>query len=94
MTRGKPAEEFLSVAEIEIDQVEATQRGFRLSGTGADSGEYRLDMHLDVPVDQKTRAVLRELLVQTEWRIWRRPRSPLKPRFVRRLGTGECSGRA
>jgi hypothetical protein len=90
----KPGEEFLPVADIEIDQVETTQRGFRLSGTGADSGEYRLDMHLGVPVDPRTRAVLSELLAQTEWRIWRRPRSPLNPKFPRQLGTRERSSKA
>ncbi len=93
MATEKPGEEFLPLAEIEIDQVEATQRGFRLSGTGTDSGEYRLDMHLDVPVDQKTRAVLSELLAQTEWRIWRRPRSPLNLKLPRQLGTKERSSK-
>ncbi len=94
MAQEKPGEEFLPLAEVEIEQVEATQRGFRLSGTGADLSEYRLEMHLDVPVDQRTRAVLSELLAQTEWRILRRPRSPLNPKFPRQLGTRERSSKA
>ncbi|GBD31914.1 MAG: hypothetical protein KatS3mg081_2370 [Gemmatimonadales bacterium] len=94
MAEEKPGEEFLPLAEIEIDRVEATGQGFRLSGTGPDSGEYRLDMHLDVPVDRRTRAVLSELLAQTEWRIWRRARTPLNPKFPRQLGTKERSSKA
>lgn len=94
MAEDKPGEEFLPLAEIEIEAVEATDRGFHLSGTGADSGEYRLDMRLDVPVDRKTRTVLSELLAQSEWRIWRRPKRPLNPKFPRQLGSKERSSTA
>ena len=71
-TEHRPEADFLPVAEVEVHSVEATTKGFVLRGFGADSAEYRLDMHLDLRVDPKTRTVLGEILSQSEWRIWRR----------------------
>jgi hypothetical protein len=68
----RPDGDYLPVAEIEVDSVETTPTGFILRGSGADQAEYRLDMHLDLRVDPKTRTVLGEILSQSEWRIWRR----------------------
>ncbi len=68
----RPEADYLPVAEVEVDSVETTPKGFILRGCGADAAEYRLDMQLDLRVDPKTRAVLGEILSQSEWRIWRR----------------------
>lgn len=72
--------DFIPVAEVEIDSAEPQRAGFVLRGFGKDSAEYRLDMHLDMPVDQRTQAVLGEILSQSEWRIWRRASRTLRSR--------------
>ncbi len=71
-TEQSPDPDFLPVAEVEVDAVEPSSSGFVLRGSGADSAEYRMDMHLDIRVDPKTRAVLSEIFSQSVWRIWRR----------------------
>ncbi len=68
---------YVSVVEIEIDSVTPRSSGFTLQGRGADRADYRLEMHLDIPVDQRTRTVLGELLAQSEWQVFRRTQSPL-----------------
>jgi hypothetical protein len=67
------APEFQRLAEIEVDLVKPERSGFTLIGQGADRAEYRLDVHFDMPLDARTRAVLGELLAQSELKIWRRP---------------------
>ncbi|OGU00861.1 MAG: hypothetical protein A2W29_06790 [Gemmatimonadetes bacterium RBG_16_66_8] len=84
MVSEQPDRDYVSVADIEIDAVEPGHSGFRLRGLGADSAEYVLDLHLDMPLDQKTQTVLGELLSQSEWRVWRRVRQPLKPGYKSR----------
>lgn len=74
----QPDQDFLPVAEVEIDAVQPARGGFVLRGTGKDSAEYRLDVHFDLPVDHKTHAVLGEMLSQSEWRISRRASSVLR----------------
>jgi hypothetical protein len=71
-TEQHPDPDFVPVAEVEIDSVEPSPRGFVLHGSGADSAEYRMDMQMDIRVDPKTRAVLSEIFSQSAWRIWRR----------------------
>jgi hypothetical protein len=71
-TGQQPDQDFLPVAELEVDSVEPARSGFVLRGFGADSAEYRLDLHLDLPVDPKTQTILGGILSQSEWRIWRR----------------------
>jgi len=63
---------YVRVADIEVTDVRPEQSGFVLQGRGADRADYRLEMHLDMPVDPRTRAVLGGLLAQSEWRVWRR----------------------
>lgn len=63
---------FVPVAEIEIDAVQPDRHGFRLEGGGADGAEYRIDLHLDMPVDQRTQRVLGEILSQSELKISRK----------------------
>lgn len=76
MNTHPSSDDFLPVADIEIDAVQPARTGFLLTGRGGDGAEYRLEMQLDMPVDQQTRSVLGELLSQSEWRLWRRaPRS-------------------
>ncbi len=74
---------FVPVAEVEVDTVLPSPSGFVLDGRGADGADYRLDLHLDLPVDLRTRRVLAGLLAQSEWRIARRATSP-GPRPVHR----------
>jgi hypothetical protein len=76
--------EFQRVAEIEVDLVEPERNGFTLTGQGADRAEYRLGVHFDMPLDTRTRAVLGELLAQSELTILRRPRPPLVASPARR----------
>ena len=66
------------VAEIEITKVRPGRTEFVLEGRGPGHTDYRLEMHLDMPVDQRTSTVLGELLAQSEWRIWRSVRQPLR----------------
>ena len=63
---------YVRVADIEVNDVRPEQSGFVLQGRGADRADYRLEMHLEMPVDPRTRAVLGGLLAQSEWRVWRR----------------------
>lgn len=70
--------DYVRVAEIEVDAVTPGREGFLLSGRGADRAEYRLELRLDMPIDERTRAVLAELFSQSEWRILRRARQPAK----------------
>jgi hypothetical protein len=69
---------YVAVVDIEIDAVQPGPSGFVLQGRGADRAEYRLEMHLDIPVDRQTQTVLGEMLAQSEWRISRRTPTPLK----------------
>ena len=64
--------DFVAVLDIEVDTVRPERSGFVLRGRGADRLEYQLEMHLDIPVDRRTQAVLGEMLAQSEWRILRR----------------------
>jgi hypothetical protein len=88
-TGQQPDPDFVPVAELEVDSVEPARSGFVLRGFGADSAEYRLDLHLDMPVDPKTQAVLGGILSQSEWRIWRRA-----PRQLRTRPAGRTSSPA
>ncbi len=83
MPTEPPTEDFVPVADIEIDAVQPAQSGFVLAGRGGDQAEYRLEMHLDMPVDRRTRAVLGEILSQSEWRLWRRAPRSLRREAVR-----------
>lgn len=78
MPNPEPPENFDLLADVPIDEVRATPDGFVMQGRGADRAGYRLEMHIDWPVDPKTKAVLGEILSQTEVRVmrWRAPVSP------------------
>jgi len=70
------AESFDLVADVPIDEVRVTPEGFVMEGRGAaDRAGYRLEMHLDWKVDQRTKKVLSEILAQSEVRVmrWRAP---------------------
>ncbi len=79
-----PAEErdegYVNVAEVEIDAVQPGRSGFVLTGRGSDHADYRLEVELEMPTDQRTRQVLGELLAQSDWRVLRRTPQPLRPR--------------
>jgi hypothetical protein len=67
-----PNGRYVSVADIEVDVVVPTASGFRLQGKAADGADYQVELHLDLPVDQRTQRVLAELLSQSELKISRR----------------------
>jgi hypothetical protein len=79
-----PAEErdegYVNVAEVEIDAVQPGRSGFVLTGRGSDRADYRLEVELEMPTDQRTRQVLGELLAQSDWRVLRRTPQSLRPR--------------
>lgn len=74
---------FVPVAEVTVDLVRPTREGFTLEGRGEDGADYRMDMHLDIRVNERTRTVLGEIFSQSEWSIARRVRSPLRARLQR-----------
>lgn len=78
----KKPPDFDLVADVPIDEVQATKDGFVMEGRGADRAGYRLEMHFDWPVDARTKAVIGEILSQTEVRVmrWRAPASPARRR--------------
>lgn len=84
----EPGRDYVTVAEVEIDAVHPGRTGVILTGRGSDKADYRLEMELELPVDQRTRSVLAELLAQSEWRIQRRAHQPFRSRRLReRRGT-------
>lgn len=76
---GSP-EGYVPVANLEVMAVSPKAEGFRLQGLGADGADYLMDMHLDMPIDQRTRSVMSELLSQSEWQVFRKVREPLTTR--------------
>ena len=80
------APEFQKLADIAVDVVQPERNGFTLTGLGADSAEYRLGVHFDMPLDARTRTVLGELLAQSELTISRRPPTPRPGQPPRRDG--------
>jgi len=69
--------EFQPLAEIEVEAVRPEGRGFTLTGQGPDHAEYQLDLHFEMPLDPRTRAVLGELLSHSDVTISRRPPTSL-----------------
>ena len=83
-TSKNPGEGFVPVADIEVDAVRPERSGFVLQGRGADRAEYRLEMRLEIPVDQETQTVLGEILAQSEMKVLRRaPASIRRPAKLR-----------
>ena len=76
----EPGGDYVKVAEVEIDAVQQGRSGFVLTGRGTDRADYRLEMELEMPVDQRTRAVLAEILAQSDWTIRRRAHQPFQAR--------------
>jgi hypothetical protein len=71
--------EYHSLAEVAIDAVRPEPRGFTLSGQGADRAEYRLELRFELPLDPRTRAVLAELLTQSQVVVQRRGDRDARP---------------
>ncbi len=68
---------YVTVADIEIASVTPARNGFALEGRGADRADYRLGLEIEVPLDQRTKAVLGEMLSQCKIRVWRATRPAL-----------------
>lgn len=75
MPTDPTAESFDLVVDVPIDEVRSTPDGFVMQGRGTDALGYRLEMHIDWPVDQRTKKVLSEILSQAEVKVmrWRSP---------------------
>jgi hypothetical protein len=71
MATDPAAESFDLVADVPIEEVRSTPDGFVMQGRGTDLLGYRLEMHLDWPVDQRTKKVLGEILSQAELKVLR-----------------------
>jgi hypothetical protein len=71
MATDPAAESFDLVADVPIEEVRSTPDGFVMQGRGTDRLGYRLEMHLDWPVDQRTKKVLGEILSQAELKVMR-----------------------
>lgn len=80
----QPPEGYMPVANVQVDSVTPRDNGFVVQANGEDSAEYLFDLNLDMPIDRQTQAVVGEILSQSEWRMWRRARQPLKPRLRNR----------
>lgn len=76
---GTPAG-YVPVAHLQIDAVRPRPSGFVLRASGEDAAEYLVELHLDLPINDRTRTVLGEMLSQSEFRVWRRTREPLRGR--------------
>ena len=75
---GERSEGFVRVADVEVDAVRPGTHGFVLDGKGADRSDYRLEMEFEMPLDPQTRTVLGELLTQSQWKLSRKVRDPLR----------------
>ena len=82
---------YVPVANVEVTAVMPQSSGFRLQGVGADGADYLMEMHLDMPINQRTRAVLGEMLSQSEWVVYRRAQVPLKKQKRRTQAQSESS---
>jgi hypothetical protein len=80
MATPNPPDDYVTVADLEIDAVRPVSAGFVLEGRGADSADYLLEIHLDMPIDRRTRTVVGELLSQSECRVRRRAPRRLRSR--------------
>ena len=82
MSQQTKPDDLVKVADIDVSAVTPERSGFTLEGRGADRSDYRLGLEMEVPLDQRTRSVLGEMLSQCRIRVWRKPASRLTP-FVR-----------
>jgi len=76
-------EDFVPVADIEVEAVRPEKGGFVLQGRGADRADYRIEMNLEIPVDRQTQAVLGEILTQSEFKLRRRAPASMRRPAVR-----------
>lgn len=73
MSPPEPADrDYVPVAEVEVDSVRPERHAFVLTGRGKDRADYKLEVTLEMPMDQRTRTVIGEILSQSQWRLWRR----------------------
>ena len=86
-----PPDGYVPVANVEVPAVMPQAAGFRLQGVGADGADYLMEMHLDMPINQRTRAVLGEMFSQSEWVVYRRAQVPLKKQKRRKPARSESS---
>lgn len=71
-------ENLAQVADIEVTAVEPGRTQLQMRGNGADRSDYRIEIRTSVPMDRTTRNVVGELLAQSDIRVWRSIKSPIK----------------
>ena len=76
MERPAKLTDYVPVADVEVVSVTPERVGFTLEGRGADRSDYRLSLELEVPLSQRTRSVLGEMLSQCRVMVWRRAAVP------------------
>jgi hypothetical protein len=81
MVTEPAVEQFDLVADVPIEEVRPVPDGFVLQGRGTDRADYRFELHIDWPVDLRTKKVLSEILSQAEVRVmrWRSPPRRVSP---------------
>src|SRR5262245_24293463 len=82
MDSSQSPSDLMLIADIEIGSVRHVGTNLVLDGTGADRSEYRVELHLDLPVDARTRTVLSGMLAQSEVKVWRRTAQRVRFRSV------------
>jgi hypothetical protein len=75
--------DLIMVADIQVTEVEPGRTTLQMRGSGADNSDYRMELHLEVPMDRTTRTALGELLAQSDLRVWRSPKASIKARRFR-----------
>ena len=70
----------IMVADLEIASVRPDRSDIEMVARGADGADYHMNIHFEMPMDRRTQTVIGELLAQSEIRIWRSVRQPLKAR--------------
>ena len=79
--------DFQPLAVVEVDAVRPERQGFTLTGLGTGGAEYQLDLHFEMPLDPRTRAVLGELFSHSELVVSRRsPPAALRDALRARAG--------
>jgi len=91
MPHHEEPDDHVSVADVEVSSVTPEKSAFLLEGRGADRANYRLRLELEVPLDQRTKSVLGEMLSQCRIRVWRRAVAP--PAVKGRSAAGPAASR-
>src|SRR5688500_5488006 len=74
---------YIPLAHVELSSVRPHRTVFSLQCRSAARADYPIDLELKVPVDQRTRSVLADLLTQSRWRLSRKAAQTLRGATLR-----------